>query len=366
MRVLISGGGTGGHIYPAIAIADALKERNKQIEILFVGAKGRMEMAKVPKAGYDIKGLTISGLQRRLTLKNVAFPFKVVKSLFDSRRIIQSFKPDIGVGVGGYASGPSMYVLSKGGVPLILQEQNSFPGITNKILAGSAQHICTAYPDMDNFFPEEKIVFTGNPVRKDILSLGQKKSDGFKHFGLDPAKKTCLIVGGSLGARTLNEAMEQAFSVLESADGIQILWQYGGGYVDSFGSCETTKLSNVKALPFIDRMDMAYAVADVMIARAGALTISELSLAGIPTILVPSPHVAEDHQTKNAMALVSKNSALIVKDNMANQELMDTMFSLIEDKEKQATFKKNLKQFAKPDAANEIADLIINTIQQSE
>ena len=359
MRVLISGGGTGGHIYPAIAIADALKSKNAEIEILFVGANGRMEMTKVPAAGYDIKGLDIAGFQRRLTLKNLSFPFKVMKSLKAASRIIRHFKPDVGVGVGGYASGPAMYSLSGKGIPLLLQEQNSYPGITNKILASKAQTICTAYPEMSQFFPQEKIEFTGNPVRTDLLEVASKRDEAYSHFGLDPKKKTCLIVGGSLGALTLNKAMDAGCSQLESVDNLQFVWQIGAAHEERFMASDTAKLSHVKATKFIDRMDLAYAAGDLMIGRAGALTISELSIVGMPTILVPSPNVSEDHQTKNAMALVNRDAALLVKDADAQDTLITEAIRLSKDRALQQTLASNVRQLAKPTAADRIAELVL-------
>lgn len=362
MKVLISGGGTGGHIYPAIAIADALKQIDNTIEILFVGANGRMEMSKVPKAGYDIRGLNISGLQRRLTLKNLSFPFKVMKSLRDAGRIISEFKPDVGVGVGGYASGPSMYKLASRGLPLLLQEQNSYPGITNKILAKKASSICTAYPGMETFFDQAKIHFTGNPVRKDLLEIEGKRTEALEYFGLLENKKTCLLVGGSLGARTLNVAMSSATTLINQHPDIQFIWQMGGAYEEQFMQCETALLQNVKAMAFIERMDLAYAAADVLIARAGALTISELSIVGVPSILVPSPHVAEDHQTKNAMALVNKEAAILVKDNEASGQLISRLLKLVDNQDQLDSLSSNVKRFAKPDAASTIANLVIDLV----
>ena len=359
MRVLISGGGTGGHIYPAIAIADALLSRDAEIEILFVGANGRMEMTKVPAAGYDIKGLDIAGFQRSLSLKNLSFPFKVMKSLLAAGRIIKDFKPDVGVGVGGYASGPAMYKLASSGRPLLLQEQNSYPGITNKILAGKASKICTAYPEMTQFFPQGKIEFTGNPVRTDLLEVASKRDEAYSHFGLDPDKKTCLIVGGSLGALTLNKAMDAACAQLDSVTDLQFVWQIGAAHEERFMASDTAQLSHVIATKFIDRMDLAYAAADVMIARAGALTISELSIVGMPTILVPSPNVSEDHQTKNAMALVSRDAALLVRDADAHDTLITEAIRLSKDEQLQTTLTSNVRKLAKPIAADRIAELVI-------
>ncbi len=364
MKVLISGGGTGGHIYPAIAIADALKQIDNTIEILFVGANGRMEMTRVPKAGYDIRGLDISGLQRRITLKNLSFPLKVMKSLRVAGAIISEFKPDVGIGVGGYASGPSMYKLASRGIPLLLQEQNSYPGITNKILARKATHICTAYPGMETFFDQAKLHFTGNPVRKDLLEVKVKRTEALECFGLKENKKTCLLVGGSLGARTLNESMRDATELIKQHPEVQFIWQMGGAYETTYANCNTALLDNVKAMAFIERMDLAYAAADIVIARAGALTISELSIVGVPSILVPSPHVAEDHQTKNAMALVNEEAAVLVKDNEAKGTLVAKMLELVVDEGKLGLLSANVSRFANPDAANTIASLVIDLVKQ--
>ncbi len=302
MKIIISGGGTGGHIYPAIAIADALKRRDVFIDILFVGAKGRMEMEKVPASGYKIEGIWISGLQRKLTLTNLLFPVKVIHSLWRCRAILKSFKPDAVVGVGGYASGPLVREAAEMGIPSVLQEQNSYPGITNKMLATKAKVICVAYPGMEKYFPEEKIVLTGNPMRGQ-LSKEISREEAAKYFGLDAGKKTILAFGGSLGARTINEIIRQSYDLVAGRHDIQVLWQIGKLYADTYLETPSAKLNQVKATVFIDRMDLAYALADVVIARAGAITISELSLTGKPSILVPSPHVAEDHQTRNARSL---------------------------------------------------------------
>ncbi len=358
MRVVISGGGTGGHIYPAIAIADALKERNKEIEILFIGAEGRMEMEKVPKAGYPIKGLWISGLQRRLTLKNVLFPIKVLHSIWKSRFILKKFNPNIIVGVGGYASGPALYAASWMKIPIVLQEQNSYPGITNKLLASKADKICTGYPDMKKFFDDEKTIFTGNPVRKDLLNLTDKKKEALAHFDLDHNKKTILIFGGSLGARSLNEAMQKNNTSIANWKHIQVIWQIGQSHMTSFSETETAKLNHVKPMKFIDRMDLAYAVADLIICRAGALTISELALVAKPAILVPSPYVSEDHQTKNANALIEREAAILITDTNITKKLIDTAENLLSDEMRQKLLSKNLASMAKPNAANEIAGLI--------
>ena len=291
-KVIISGGGTGGHIFPAIAIANALQKRLPDLEILFIGAQGRMEMEKVPKAGYRIEGLPIAGLQRSLSLKNLSLPFKVINSLMKATSIIKSFKPDVVVGVGGYASGPVLFAAALKGIPTLIQEQNSYAGITNKILGKRARKICVAYEGMDKFFAKDKIVITGNPVRKDILDLAGKKPAGQKYFGLDANRKTILIIGGSLGARTINESVLAGLNELVAAD-VQLLWQAGNRYYESVAKAVMGYEEKVKVKEFIERMDLAYAVADLVISRAGALSIAELCVTGKPSVLVPSPNVAE-------------------------------------------------------------------------
>ncbi|MGB1039481.1 MAG: undecaprenyldiphospho-muramoylpentapeptide beta-N-acetylglucosaminyltransferase, partial [Flavobacteriales bacterium] len=313
-KFIISGGGTGGHIYPAIAIANAIKEKQSKAEILFVGANGKMEMEKVPKAGYEIIGLDIAGLQRKLTVKNLSFPFKLFRSLKKAKQIVKDFNPDVAIGVGGYASGPLLRQAGKLGVPTLIQEQNSYPGITNKLLARKAKKICVAYDKMERFFDESKIVFTGNPVRKEILNIEGKKERGQNHFKLDTNKKTVLVIGGSLGARTVNNSIKNAAKLLDE-NNIQVLWQTGKYYYEDMKSfVDENKLISIKVYDFIYEMDLAYASADLVVSRAGALSISELCLVGKPTILVPSPNVSEDHQTKNAMALVNHNAAQLVTD----------------------------------------------------
>ena len=358
MKVIISGGGTGGHIYPAIAIADALKKRDPLIDILFVGARGRMEMEKVPAAGYRIEGLWISGLQRKLTVSNLMFPVKVAHSMIRCSSIVRSFKPDAVVGVGGYASGPLVQVASRMGIPAVLQEQNSYPGITNKLLAKKARKICVAYPGMEKFFQAEKIVFTGNPMRS---QLGNKfsKEEAAKVFGLDASKKTILAVGGSLGARTINETIRQSYDLLKDRNDIQVLWQIGKLYAEKFLDTHTARLSNVKAFVFIDRMDMAYAIADVVIARAGAITISELCLTGKAAILIPSPHVAEDHQTHNARSLTHLGAAVLIPDAEAPDKAFGEALRLLDHPEEINSLETNIRQLGRPGAADEIADIII-------
>ncbi|MEC7753633.1 MAG: undecaprenyldiphospho-muramoylpentapeptide beta-N-acetylglucosaminyltransferase [Bacteroidota bacterium] len=362
-RLIISGGGTGGHVYPAIAIANAFKARFPEAEILFVGAKGKMEMQKVPEAGYTIKGLWISGLQRKLTLDNLSFPLKVVDSLLKSKKIIKRFKPHAAVGVGGYASGPLLRMAVKHKIPAIVQEQNSYAGLTNKMLARKVQKICVAYPQMDRFFPAEKVVLTGNPVRKDITELTDKRDAGLSHFGLRADRPVLLVLGGSLGARTLNDSMILNIQKLIDAQ-VQVLWQCGKFYHAEMQNklLQVPQNDLVKLFEFLKEMDLAYAVADVVISRAGALSVSELSIAGKPTIFVPSPNVAEDHQTKNAQAMVENKAAVLVKDAEAREVLIDRAIELLKDEEKKAQLSKNIKAMAKPNAANEIVDEIVKLI----
>lgn len=355
-KVIISGGGTGGHIYPAIAIANAIKEKDPNTEILFVGAEGKMEMEKVPKAGYKIIGLPIAGLQRKLTLKNFAFPFKLMKSLGKAKKIVKDFKPDIAIGVGGYASGPLLRQAGKQGVKTMLQEQNSYPGLTNKLLAKKASKICVAYDNMDQFFEANKIVFTGNPVRKEILDIEGKKDKALDHFKLDKSKKTVLVLGGSLGARTVNNSIKAAVKKWEEQN-IQVLWQTGKIYID--GVNQFIKESNLKAVvahDFIYEMDLAYASADVVVSRAGALSISELCLVSKPSVLVPSPNVAEDHQTKNAMALVNQDAAVLVKDIEAEEKVGDTIIELLTNEDRLVKLSANIASFGRPNAAEAIAN----------
>lgn len=359
MRVVISGGGTGGHIFPAIAIADAIKKIKPETEFLFVGAKGKMEMEKVPKAGYRIEGLNVAGFQRRLTWKNLVFPIKLSQSLLKARKLIQEFKPDVAVGVGGYASGPILQMATMSGVPGLIQEQNSYAGVTNKILAKRVEKICVAYDHMDRYFPAEKIMFTGNPVRKDIYENDINTLEAKTTLGLDRDKKTILIFGGSLGARSLNEAIEHHFEKLSQNAEYNIIWQVGKLYYDDYKNSEIVKMSNVEVLPFIERMDLVYTAADVVVCRAGALTISELSLVVKAAILVPSPNVAEDHQTKNAKALADKNAAILVKDSEAKETLVDEIIKLISDDKKMKELKSNIRHFGRPDAAQNIAEEVI-------
>lgn len=358
-KVIISGGGTGGHIYPAIAIANALKATDPSIEILFVGALGKMEMEKVPKAGYEIIGLPISGIKRELSLDNLSFPIKLTRSLLKARSIINSFKPDVAIGVGGFASGPLLMIASLMGIPTLIQEQNSYAGITNKLLAKKAKAICVAYPHMEAFFPKNKLKLTGNPVRSDILDVEHKRQRAYEHFGLQPNRKTLLVIGGSLGAKTINESIEAGLKLIIES-GYQVLWQTGKPYAEKAKSAaENLKTAYVKVSDFIYEMDLAYALADVVVSRAGALSVSELCLVAKPAILVPFPFASEDHQTKNAMSLVEQNAALLVKDKDAKEELVQTALRLLQDTAKQRELSSNIKKLAKPDAATDIAQAIL-------
>ena len=360
MRIIISGGGTGGHIFPAIAIANALKEIDKNVEILFVGAEGRMEMEKVPAVGYKIEGLWISGLQRRLTVQNLMFPFKVISSIMRSKKIIRSFRPDAVVGTGGFASGPLLRVATGMKIPALIQEQNSFPGITNKLLGKRVNKICVAYEGMEQCFPKEKIIITGNPVRQDILSLEGKKEKAINFFGLDSNKRTLLVIGGSLGARTINESIMFSLELL-AQNNIQLIWQTGKGYIEIAEKTFTKERGWVGA--FITKMDLAYAVADIVVSRAGAISLSELALVKKPCILVPSPNVAEDHQTKNATTLVKKDAAILVKDSEAREKLGKEIISLVNDIQIQNKLSKNISKLAFPNSAEVIAKEVIKLVQ---
>ncbi|OEK05497.1 undecaprenyldiphospho-muramoylpentapeptide beta-N-acetylglucosaminyltransferase [Roseivirga misakiensis] len=361
---MISGGGTGGHVYPAIAIANAFMARFEDAEILFVGAKGKMEMQKVPEAGYPIEGLWISGLQRKLTLDNLSFPLKLIDSILKSRKIIKRFKPDAVVGVGGYASGPLLRVATKKRIPSVIQEQNSYAGLTNKVLAGRVSKICVAYPGMEKFFPANKIVMTGNPVRSDISNLTNKRATGLKHFGLSEDKPVLMILGGSLGARTLNDSMVDGIEALVGAN-VQVIWQCGKFYYKEMSAKLEASAHGglIHLFEFLKEMDLAYAAADVVISRAGALSVSELSIAGKPTLFVPSPNVAEDHQSKNAKAMVDNEAALLVKDSEAKENLIKRAIELINDQAEQEKLAKNIKTMARPAAAEEIVNEIVNLIE---
>ena len=363
MRVLISGGGTGGHVYPAIALANAIKDKDPSAEILFVGAQGKLEMKKVPAAGYFIIGLWISGFQRKLSFRNLLFPFKLASSLFRGRKIIMDYQPDVVVGVGGYASGPILQVASMMKIPTLIQEQNSYPGITNKILAKKVNKICVAYDGMDRFFPSEKIIFTGNPVRRDLYNMQINREEAKASFGIDNDHKTVLIFGGSLGARRINESVEGAFDMIKRHSEINYIWQVGKMYFDEYSCGVVAALPNITVLPFIERMDYAYAAADAVVCRAGALTISEIALINKPAVLIPSPHVAEDHQTKNAMALVNNDAALMVPNAEAKEKMIPTILELLSDEKLQQYLVCNLKKMGRPDATSEIVGEIFKLVK---
>lgn len=360
MKVLISGGGTGGHIFPAIAIANAIKFRNPDIEILFVGANGKMEMKKVPEAGYNIVGLPIRGLQRKLSWKIFIWPFQLLFSLGLAVKIVMKFKPDVAVGVGGYASGPVLRVASWFGIPIVIQEQNSFPGVTNRMLSKSASKICVAFEGMDRFFSKEKLVLTGNPVRQDFTHLPSQQQ-ALEFFDLDPNRKTICVFGGSLGARSLNDAVLHIMERFSKHDQWQMIWQYGSLYESIINTPEFNLPNNVKAFPFIGRMDLAYAAADLVIARAGALTLSELMVTSKPNILIPSPNVAEDHQRKNAEYLVRQHAALMILDQHIKENLWQGIVQMMNDVDERRTQSEQLKVLAKPDAAQVIAEIILQT-----
>jgi UDP-N-acetylglucosamine--N-acetylmuramyl-(pentapeptide) pyrophosphoryl-undecaprenol N-acetylglucosamine transferase len=355
LRVIISGGGTGGHVFPAIAIANAIKARDKNAQIHFVGANGKLEMTKVPAAGYTIDGLNIAGFQRKLTLKNISFFFKLAQSLLRAKKIIKQFKPDVVIGVGGYASGPVLQVASSRKIPTMIQEQNSFPGITNRLLAKKVKKICVAYEGLERWFPKEKIILTGNPVRQEVVQLEGKKDRGLEQFGLLKGVNTVLVIGGSLGARTINESVLEWLAVCKQS-GLQLLWQTGTAFYETAKkAADEVGGESIKVVPFIDRMDLAYAVADIVISRAGAMSLSELCLVCKPAILIPSPNVAEDHQTKNAMALVNHGAALMIADKNAKEELGKVVFDLLNDEETMIKLKTNIAKLGFTNAAEAIA-----------
>lgn len=371
LRVIISGGGTGGHIFPALSIANKLKELNPETEILFVGAEGRMEMEKVPAAGYKIVGLPITGLQRRLDLSNFALPFKILKSIRMARKLLKEFKPDIAIGVGGYASAPLLWVAGRLGIPTLIQEQNGFAGLTNKIVAKKAKKICVAYEGMERFFPADRIIISGNPIRKEIVPpTPQMKEEGYKFYGLNPEKKHLFIVGGSLGSGTLNKSVRKWIEEGKpGGENLEVIWQCGKYYkkdIDAFMAEMEEKhpgsTENIWYSDFIQRMDLAYAVADVVVSRSGASSVSELCAANKATIFVPSPNVAEDHQTHNAMALVRKDAGMIVKDIEAPEKLLKTACELLKDSEKIKKLEKNIAELAKTDAAMTIAKEVYTAI----
>lgn len=352
VNILLSGGGTGGHIYPAVAIANELKLRNPQSKFLFVGAMGRMEMEKIPQLGYKIKGLNISGLQRSLSLKNLSFPFKLIQSLIRANKIIKNFKPNVVIGTGGFASGPTLYMANKRKIPSLIQEQNSYPGITNKLLAKKADRICVAYDGLEKFFPEEKLIKTGNPVRQDLLDIQTKREDALEHFKLDKNKKTLVVLGGSLGARAINRAVEANLSAIVKLN-VQVIWQSGKLYFEEYS--KYNEINGVQVHEFVEKMDLLYAAADIIISRAGAGTISELCIVGKPVIFIPSPNVAEDHQTKNAASVSDQNAAILLKESDIDQ-LIKVIRGLVDNEEFQISLGKNIKKLALPDATKRIVD----------
>ena len=363
LRVIISGGGTGGHIFPAVSIANAIKALRPDAKILFVGALGRMEMQRVPAAGYEIKGLPICGFDRKNLLKNFKVLYKIWKSQRMAKQIIKDFQPQVAVGVGGYASGPTLNKAAAMGIPCLIQEQNSYAGVTNKLLAKKAEKICVAYEGMERFFPAEKIILTGNPVRQALLDTTISREDAIKSFGLDPAKKTILLVGGSLGARTINESVLQHLDIVKSSD-VQFIWQTGKYY--SAAIAEQLKgqdIPNLKVTDFISDMGAAYKAADLVISRAGASSISEFCLIGKPVILVPSPNVAEDHQTKNALALSTRSAAIYVKDAEAPATLLELAVKTVNDEAKLKSLSENVLKLALPDSAEIIAKEVIKLAQ---
>ena len=365
LNVLVSGGGTGGHIFPALSIANEVRRRYPQANILFVGAEGRMEMEKVPAAGYRITGLPVSGFDRKRPWRNIKVMVRLLKSMNMARNILKDFKPHIAIGVGGYASGPMLKEAQKQGIPTLLQEQNSYAGVTNKLLAAKAERICVAYEGMERFFPADKIVLTGNPVRRNLLECGATPEQARQAMGVDPGKKTILIIGGSLGARTINNAMIGGLKQVGDASDVQVIWQTGKIYDQQCREAlDASSVKNVVQMPFISNMDMAYRAADLVVSRAGASSISELQLLGKAAILVPSPNVAEDHQTKNALALSTRDAAIMVPDAEAAARLVNTMLETVADSEKIATLSGNVSQMALRDAAERIVDEVENVIAQ--
>ena len=369
LRVIISGGGTGGHIFPALSIAGKLKEVNPQTEILFVGAEGRMEMEKVPAAGYEIIGLPVAGLQRKVTMSNLALPFKVAKSIALAKRILREFRPDIVVGVGGYASAPLLWAAGRLGIPTLIQEQNGYAGLTNKIVGRKAKSICVAYEGMERFFPADRIVLTGNPIRKEIVPADeQMRMEACRFYGLDPHKKHIFVVGGSLGSGTLNNAMKKWISDgCPGGENVEVIWQCGKYYKASIdGFMAEAECKGIQHYDFIQRMDLAYAIADVVISRSGASSVSELCAAHKAVIFVPSPNVAEDHQTHNAMALVNRYAAMMVTDAEADKKLMKTACSLIDEPERITLLEKNIAKLARTDAAMDIVKEIYSVISNTD
>lgn len=352
-KIILSGGGTGGHIYPAIAIADELKSRYPNAEFLFVGAMDRMEMEKVPQAGYKIEGLWISGIQRKLTLKNLVFPFKLIVSLLRSRKIIKTFKPNVVIGTGGFASGPLLKVASSKRIPCLIQEQNSYPGITNKLLSKHVNKICVAYEGLERFFPKGKVIITGNPIRKDLLQIEGKNIEGKNEFKLNHGKHTLLVLGGSLGAKRINELIENELEFFQTQN-VQLIWQCGKLYYNQYKQYNT--LDDVQVHAFLNNMDMAYAASDIIISRAGASSVSELCVVGKPVVFIPSPNVAEDHQTKNAQAIVDKNAAVLIKEKDLDIDFENQFSQLISSAEKREELGSNIKKLALANATKDIVD----------
>ncbi|MBW2962634.1 undecaprenyldiphospho-muramoylpentapeptide beta-N-acetylglucosaminyltransferase [Mesonia aestuariivivens] len=360
LKFILSGGGTGGHIYPAVAIADELKRRHPNAEFLFVGAQDRMEMQKIPQAGYQIEGLWISGIQRKLTLQNLAFPFKLFSSLRKSRKIIKNFQPDVVVGTGGFASGPLLKVANQKNIPTVLQEQNSFAGITNKWLANQANKICVAYAGMENFFPKEKIKFTGNPVRQDLIEIAHKENEAQAFFKLVPNKKTILILGGSLGAKRINELVEANLTYFEE-NSLQVVWQTGKLYFEKYKKYQS---KTIQVHEFLNRMDLAYSAADIIISRAGAGSVSELCMVAKPVLFIPSPNVAEDHQAKNALSLVKEDAALMLKETQLEEKFQQEFSALLNSATLQQKLATNILTLAKPNATKDIVDEIEKLIKK--
>ena len=377
-RVIVSGGGTGGHIFPAISIANAIRQLRPEAKILFVGAEGRMEMQRVPDAGYEIIGLPVAGFDRKRLWRNVGVLIKLVRSQWKARKIIKKFKPQVAVGVGGYASGPTLKMAATMGIPTLIQEQNSYAGVTNKLLAKQAKKICVAYEGMERFFPQEKIILTGNPVRQTLVSEQVSRKDAAKHFDLDPNRKTVLIIGGSLGARTLNETMIANLNMIQAHPEVQFIWQVGKIYIDQVKealraySGELVCNSHIVTMPnlyvndFIKHMEYAYGIADLVVSRAGAGSISEFCLLGKPVILVPSPNVAEDHQTQNALALVRRDAALYVKDVEAKEQLVELAIETVKDNDKLQALNRNILEMALPDSAEIIAKEVLRLADEKE
>ena len=363
LKFILSGGGTGGHIYPAIAIADELKLRFPSAEFLFVGAQDKMEMQKVPQAGYKIIGLWIAGLQRKFTFTNAMFPVKLLSSLLKSRTIISNFKPDVVIGTGGFASGPLLQVAAIAGIPIVIQEQNSFPGITNKLLANKANRICVAYQNLERFFPKDKMVLTGNPVRSDLIGIEEKRDEAISHYGLDPNKKTLLVLGGSLGARNINKLVAKEL-VSFASENLQIIWQCGKLYFEEYS--HFSEKPNTQVLAYIERMDLVYSAADIIISRAGASSVSELCIVGKPVIFVPSPNVAEDHQTKNAKAIADKDAAILIKESELDTQFSAAFTNLLRDESLQTSLSQNIRKLARVNATQEIADEIVKLIKSNK